>query len=133
MKPQVELTKFIPSSGISEIDSKELVDAICKEKEANFAIASNIVNFDEHDDDEFVDIVNLNAAGTGNVTSFTNLAKIGKFFIIKNTGAGAKTITAGNNIKIVGGAATAVLATNEYARCFNNGSYVHLETICKWA
>jgi hypothetical protein len=75
----------------------------------------------------------LDAAGTGNITSFTNLAKGSRYFRIINTGAGAKTITAGNNIDITGGAATAVLATSEYAWCYNNGTTVYVQSVHKWA
>lgn len=133
MKPKSVLATVIPATGTQPLQSGEVLKSLAKEEAANFAIASNVVDFDEHEDDAFVDIVQLNAAGTGNVTSFTNLDKIGKRFVIINKGAGAKTITAGNNIKIVGAAATAVLATEEYVKCFNNGTNIYVESIHKFA
>lgn len=133
MKPKSILKLEIPETGIQDLPAGEVLKALTKEEAANFAITSNVVNFNEHADDAFVDIVQLNAAGTGNVTSFTNLDKIGKRFIIINTGAGNKTITTGNNIKTVGAAATSVLATNEYVKCFNNGTNIYVESVHKFA
>lgn len=132
MRTKTLLKALIAETGTSPLDSGEVLKALCQEEAANFAITSNVVNLNETAD-AFVDIVQLNAAGTGNVTSFTNLDKIGKRFIIINKGAGNKTITAGNNIKIVGAAATAVLATEEYVKCFNNGTNIYVESVHKFA
>lgn len=133
MKTKALLQESIPASGIQGLDAGVVLKALAKEEAANFAITSNVVNFNEHADDAFVDIVQLNAAGTGNVTSFTNLDKIGKRFIIINTGAGNKTITTGNNIKTVGAAASSVLATGEYVKCYNDGSFIYVESVHKFA
>lgn len=141
MKPKATILSGIPSRGVSAIDNTNITDIVkglCKEESANFAITANVLNLNEHNPDgdlvdAFVDDVNLSAAGTGNVTSVTNLAKGSRYFRIVNTGAGAKTITHGNNIKIVGAAATAVLAQGEYVKCYNNGTNIYVESIHKFA
>jgi hypothetical protein len=133
MKPKSVLVTSIPASGISEVDSNEVLIGLCKEEAANFAVTSNVVNFDEHDDDAYPDIVNLSEAGTKTVTSFSNLSKGSKRFMLKNTGAGAKTITHGNNVKNFNATATLVLLTNEYCWCYNDGTNVYVESVHHFA
>lgn len=133
MKPKSILLASIPASGISAVDAGEVLKALAKEEANDFAITANVVNLDQYADNAYVDTVRLNAAGAGNVTSFTGLNKASKNFRILNTGAGAKTITAGNNIKIVAAAATAVLAQNEYVKCYNDGTTIYVESVHKFA
>jgi hypothetical protein len=133
VKTKSVLINSIPAAGFSDVDSGELLKALAKEEANDFAITANVVNLDQYADNAYVDTVRLNAAGTGNVTSFTGLSKASKNFRILNTGAGAKTITAGSNIKIVAAAATAVLAINEYAKCYNDGTTIYVESVHKFA
>ena len=125
----------LPTAGIQGLDAgsiADLVKAVMKEEKAVYTITANVVNLNQTAD-AFVDDVEISQGGAGNISSFTNLNKIGRYFRIINRGAGAITITAGNNIDITGAAATAVLAISEYVWCYNDGTTVYVQSIHKWA
>lgn len=142
MKSKAALTTIasvLPAHGIQEFNAAdvttvvaELVKESAREETGNFAITTNVVDLNQNAD-TFPDDVCLSAAGTGNVTSVTNLNKIGKSFRIKNTGAGAKTITHGNNIKIFNATTNVVLLQNEYVKCYNDGTNIYVESVHHFA
>lgn len=136
MKTKAILAAEFPTVGAQNIDAasiQNLVTSVAREEAATFTIASNVLNFDELDNDAYPDDIQVNSASNQNITSFTNLGKATKFGTITNKGTGSLTITKGNNIRVVGGAATAVLAQNDYVTFRNFGTYIFIEAIVKQA
>lgn len=136
MKTKAILVAEFPTNGQQPIDAaslQDLVATVAREEVGTFTIASNVLNFDELDDDAYPDDIQVNSASNQNITSFTNLDKATKFGTITNKGTGSLTITKGNNIRVVGGATSAVLAQNDYVTFRNFGTYIFIEAIVKQA